>query len=245
MKELASQDYSLIRRTVKDIVKKHGLKDTAISQTNPFLFALFIPVSNGRPKVVKACNELFHVLGVLPSDKEVQPRECGDYCSILVDEEGFDFIAEFNHPMSKGFKAGDEEYQFTLKAMYAEYAIESERKDAETKALVSAIREGLLKSKNDDGFLVLAGEFYDAIEAGNKKVEYRDFTKYNLKRTIGLRTIRLNRGYGSKGQPPRQMRWEVKKVALMDTESKECDPFNVPDGFRPTTIAVHLGKRLA
>ena len=24
----------------------------------------------------------------------------------------------------------------------------------------------------------------------------------------------------------------------------ECDPFNVPEGFWPTTIAIHLGKRI-
>ena len=42
----------------------------------------------------------------------------------------------------------------------------------------------------------------------------------------------------------RQMRWEVKKVVLMDGENNECNPFNVPDGFWPTATAIHLGKRL-
>ena len=72
-----------------------------------------------------------------------------------------------------------------------------------------------------------------------KNVEYRDFTEYNLKRTIGIKTVRLNRGY-IKNAP--QMRWEVKKVVLLDDDDNECDPFNVPDGFWPTTIAIHLGK---
>ena len=40
------------------------------------------------------------------------------------------------------------------------------------------------------------------------------------------------------------MKWEVEKVVLLDGEDNECDPFNVPDGFCPTTIAIHLGKRM-
>ena len=40
------------------------------------------------------------------------------------------------------------------------------------------------------------------------------------------------------------MRWEVEKVTLMDESSAECDPFNVPDGFWPEMIAIHLGKRI-
>ena len=78
-----------------------------------------------------------------------------------------------------------------------------------------------------------------------KKVEYRDFTEYNIKRTIGLKTVRFNRGYGSKGRPPKQMKWGVEKVVLLNCDDNECDPFNVPEGFLPTTIAIHLGKRIA
>ena len=114
----------------------------------------------------------------------------------------------------------------------------------ELNLLLEGIKAGRLKSKSPDGYLVLAGEFYDAIEAGKKKVEYRDFTENNLKRTIGIKTIRFNRGYGSKGKPPKQMRWEVKRVALVDDENEECNPMKVPEDFWPTTIAIHLGKRL-
>lgn len=113
--------------------------------------------------------------------------------------------------------------------------------DDETYQLIDGIKAGRLKSKSDDGYLVLAGEFYDAIESGKKTVEYRDFTKYMLNRTIGIKTIRFNRGT-VKNAP--QMKWEVKKVVLMDDEDNECDPFNVPEDFWPTTIAIHLGKRI-
>ena len=241
MRELTDADYGFVQKATSGIVRKHRLKDAALSQANPFLFTLFVPVSNGAARVVEACNELFHVLGVLPKDKKLPIGECGDYCALAVDGDGFDNIAQFNHPSAMSFKKADEEYQFTIKGIAEADAAAAEVEEAEMLRLVGGIKAGRLKSKSSDGYLVLAGEFYDAIEAGTKKVEYRDFTEYNLKRTIGIKTIRFNHGY-VKNAP--QMRWEVKKVALMGDENNECDPFNVPDDFWPTTIAIHLGKRL-
>ncbi len=110
--------------------------------------------------------------------------------------------------------------------------------------LIAGIKSGQLQSKSADGYLVLAGEFYDKIESGEKTVEYRDFTAYNLKRTIGIKTIRFNRGYGSKGIPPKQMQWDVEKVMLIDTANNEFEPLQAPADLQPTAIAVHLGKRI-
>lgn len=107
--------------------------------------------------------------------------------------------------------------------------------------LLAGIKAGHLKAKSEDGYLVLAGEFYDAIASGEKTVEYRDFTEYNLKRTIGIKTIRFNRGY-VKDAP--QMKWEVKKVMLQDAADNECDPQSVPEGFVPVRIAIYLGNQL-
>ena len=113
-----------------------------------------------------------------------------------------------------------------------------------TEELIAEVKAGQIKSNSIDGYLVLAGEFYDEIEAGTKTVEYRDFTKYNLKRTIGITSVRFNRGYGHPGQPPAQMRWEVEKVVFQDAADNECDPMTTPDGFVPVRIAIYLGKRI-
>lgn len=244
MKELTDSDYRLVQKTTNGIVRKHGLRDTALSQANPFLFALFVPVSNGRRKVEKACTEICHELGVLPIEKTLHVGECGDYCSLLVDGDGFDFIAEFNHPIAKSFTEKDEESIFTLKSIFAAYTAEVKENEHGMKALVAAIREGKLKSKSSDGYLVLASRFYDAIAKGRKKVEYRDFTEHNLKRTIGIKTIRFNRGYGSRGNTPKQMRWTVERVLLVGEDNRKCDPMRVPDGLWPTTIAIYLGERI-
>ena len=162
-------------------------------------------------------------------------------CASCMDEDGETYSAIFNHPKAMKFTEDDEEYQFTLKAINDEQKAEAEAEEAEMQELIDGIKAGRLKSKSDDGYLVLKTEFYNAIEAGEKTVEYRDFTEYNLKRTIGLKTIRFNLGYA---KDAKRMRWEVKKVVLLDCDDNECDPFNVPDDFWPTTIAIHLGKRI-
>ena len=107
------------------------------------------------------------------------------------------------------------------------------------------IKSGAIKSKSGEGFFILKGEFYDAIKAGRKTTEYRDLTPRNLSKSIGIKTVKLQRGYGHPGQPPEQMRFEVASVGLLDADDRECDPYSIPDGFIATTIAIHLGKRIA
>lgn len=125
-----------------------------------------------------------------------------------------------------------------------EYEAAQKQQAEETARLIRDLAAGKLKSSTADGFLVLAGEFYDAIESGEKTVETREFSAYNLKRTIGLTSIRLQRGYGHPGKPPKKMRYEVTKVTLEDEDERECDPYKVPKGFVPAYINLYLGKRL-
>lgn len=88
-------------------------------------------------------------------------------------------------------------------------------------------------------FIILKGEYYDAIKDGRKTTEYRDLSPRNLAKSIGIKTVKLQRGYEQV-----QMRYEVKSVGLLDADDRECDPYNIPPGFFATTIAIHLGKRI-
>ena len=241
MREPTEKEAAFVRETVEKVLARNGIGQWQGDMLNPYLLDVMIPASVGEAKATEAFNDLFHSLGVLPKDDTLPMSNGRDYCSCCVNEDGETFSAIFNVPFAKEFKEGDEEYQFTLKAIHAEQEAEAEAEEAEMLELVDGIKTGRIKSKSPDGYLVLAGEFYDEIEAGTKKIEYRDFTEYNLKRTIGIKTIRFNRGY-VKGA--KQMRWEVEKVVLLDGEDNECDPFNVPEDFWPTTIAIHLGKRI-
>ena len=241
MKILADEEVISVRDKMETVLARNGIEQWDGDMFNPYLFALKIPISVGEKKVVKTFNDLFHMMGVLPGDEQLQMGEGRDYCACCENEDGETYSAIFNHPKAMKFKEGDEEYQFTLKAIHDEQEAEAEAEEAEMRRLVDGIKAGRLKSKSDDGYLVLKAEFYNAIKDGKKKVEYRDFSEYNLKRTIGLKTIRFNLGYA---KDAKRMRWEVKKVVLLDSEDNECDPFNVAEDFWPTTIAIHLGKRI-
>lgn len=114
--------------------------------------------------------------------------------------------------------------------------------DMEPQRLVEGIKSGEFKSKKSEGYLILKAKSFDAIEFGETNVEYCDFTENNVMRLVGIETIRFSLGR-SPSAP--KMTWSVKKCALRDDDDNECDPFNVPEDFCPTTIAIHLGKRIA
>lgn len=240
MREFTDEDVVFARGTTREIMLRNGIDVWDEDLANPYLVEVKVPASVGEVKAARAFNELFHALGVLSEEKTLSLGEGLDYCATCVNEDGKSYSGLYNFPFAKEFKKGDEEYQYTLKAIFDAQEEAAQEEEAEMKALVAGIKAGRLKSKSSDGYLVLKAEFYDAIESGEKKVEYRDFTEYNLKRTIGIKTIRFNRGY-VKNAP--QMRWDVKKVVLLDDDDNECDPFNVPEDFWPTAIAIHLGKR--
>lgn len=246
MKKLTKKAYALIDCAVGVVFGSNCIENARICDDadNPFAFIVSIPIETDERLVVKTCNELFHALELLPNGKDLAMGEFGEYCQLVRggDSDGECYVAMFNHPAVLEFDENDPECRFILKNWREWDGDEGDEEEAEIDRLIKGIKTGRLKSKSPDGYLVLAGEFYDRIESGSKKVEYRDFTEYNLKRTIGIKTIRFNRGY-VKNAP--QMKWLVKKVVLMDADDNECDPFNVPDDFWPVTIAIHLGKRIS
>ena len=241
MKKLTPKAYEYIDQVIGEVVGGSNVKGFSLFEDgdNPFSFFLEIPPENGEELSVRTCNELFHALGLLPEGKNLALGELGDYCNIVPPQSNGLYLAIFNHPAVFELKATDPEYRFVLKN-WRDWDDDAEAAE-EFRTMIDDIKAGRLKSKSPDGYLVLKANFYDAIEAGTKKIEHRDFTEYNLKRTIGIKTIRFNRGY-MKGA--KQMRWEVEKIVLLDGEDNECDPFSVPDDFWPVTIAIHLGKRV-
>ena len=242
---VSSENAVVVETPPKPVVSQEMKKE--ISKTTEDVTELVIE----KPKKDESKEEVVEA-EVLDALKKAEERKA----SITNDHERMEMVQDIYmvylnyinkvytyYATNKEFKKGDEEYQYTLKAIHERDAAEAEAEDEEALlALVDGIKAGRLKSKSLDGYLVLKAQFYDAIEAGTKKIEYRDFTEYNLKRTIGIKTIRFNRGY-VKGA--KQMRWQVEKVVLLDGDDNECDPFSVPDDFWPVTIAIHLGKRIA
>ena len=246
MRKLTLKAHAYIEYVADEVMEKAGVKGFNLfrNDENPFVYLLQLPDGMSEQLAVEVGNELFHALELLPKEKSLAAEELGDYCLIGRDEDSpkeETYHLLFNHPAMLEFKLDDPEMRFMVKNWSEAEEDEGEEEEAVQK-LIDGIKAGRLKAKSSDGYLVLAGKFYDAIASGEKTVEYRDFTEYNLKRTIGLKTIRFNRGY-VKDAP--QMKWEVKKVMLQDAADNECDPQSIPNGFLPVRIAIYLGKQMA
>ena len=104
------------------------------------------------------------------------------------------------------------------------------------------------KSFSTEVFLVLRYDAYDAIKAGAKTTEFRDYNEYYVAKLLShpIKTVRFQRGYGSRGgAKPEQMVWSVKAVSLYDEGTrKECRPGEEPEGFLASHITIDLDRRI-
>ena len=233
-------DYQAVRQIVADCFSRNGIEALSGEKVNPYLFTINVSRSLGETNVSRAFNETFHALGLLPTEVSLTPGDWSDYCGFFLDEESGTYLAMFNHPEAKQFAKGSEEYKFTLRGLYES---ETVRQD-EVEVLIEGVKSGAIKSETLEGSMEMDANIYDATEMVDSTTIYDDFTKDNLMRAIGTTTFRISRGGGGTDDPAKQMRWTVEKVTFMDDSFTECDPFNVPEGFSPTSIAIHLGKRI-
>ncbi len=101
---------------------------------------------------------------------------------------------------------------------------------------------------NPEVYLTMAYEPYDDIEKGEKTTEFREYGAHYVKKLLSqpIKTIRFQRGYGGPGHDaPRQMRWSVKNIEYYNINTGKSAPLNnVPEGFRPTHIAIDLDARI-
>ena len=119
--------------------------------------------------------------------------------------------------------------------------------EKELKELVADLNAGKIKSKLPEGRFVMEEERYDKVADGKVDREWVLLTRGQLKRSVGIKTVRLYRFDGTL-KPKTFMRWEVSSVRLEgeydNGVSGECDVAKVPDGFEPQAIVIHLGKRI-
>lgn len=117
----------------------------------------------------------------------------------------------------------------------------------ELKELVADLNAGKIKSKLSEGRFVMEEDRYDKVADGKVDREWVLLTRGQLKRSVGIKTVRLYRFDGTL-KPKTYMRWEVSSVRLEgeydNGVSGECDVVKVPEGFEPQTIVIHLGKRI-
>ena len=234
-------DWSNEDEALTRIRQKHGIRDVEFDMVNPYCFNVMVPLVYGDATLNAFATDLFHELGLLDENCNVCVGEGGDFCDLIRDDEMECYCVIFNHHL---VAEDDDLYEYSVAALRG--CEEEDEKDDEAwmRQLAEDIKSGAIRSKSGEGYFVLKGEYYDAIEAGHKTTEYRDLTPRNLAKSIGITTVKLQRGYGHPGQPPRQMRFEVSSVGLLDASDRECDLYAIPPGFIATTIAIHLGKKI-
>lgn len=257
MKKLSMRKaYNEMAEIVSEVfIQNHRLMPEGMDNIDDYLYFMEMKEGVDVDALMDASNELFHRIGVLPADRRLELNEELEYCSVHQNEHSGKCFVLFNHPFVMGRDDCGETVRIfgetQRKAIVEEEDGEGEDEDEGKgeieelmRLLADGIKSGAIRSKSGEGYFVLKGEFYDAIAAGRKTTEYRDITSRNLSMSIGIKTVKLQRGYGHPGQPPAQMRFEVKSVTFMDSDDRECDPYNIPSGFIATTIAIHLGKMI-
>ena len=116
MRTLTDEEHKRIYRIVCEITGRNGVDGFELSgdADNPFSYFLEIPLAVDEQIAVKTCNELFHVLGLLPEGKNLALGELGDYCNIVPPEGNWCYLAVFNHPIVLELKETDPESRFIL-----------------------------------------------------------------------------------------------------------------------------------
>ena len=250
----AGVDWTSENKVFSEMLVKHGIKKFHVEMANPYCAEVSIPMTESRSVVRGFANGLLGGLGLLEYG-DINFHQFGANCGLDINGDSKCYFVILNHHEVVGLKSGNRNYKYTVEAIMngddeeGDENVDSNDGDGDDaeqimQVIAAGIKSGEIRSKSGEGYFVLKGEFYDAIEAGRKTTEYRDLTPRNLSMSIGIKTVKFQRGYGHPGKPPRQMRYEVKSVRLMDAEDRECDPYNIPKGFIATTIAIHLGKRI-
>ena len=245
-------DWSRENKAFSEMLVKHGIRKFHVEMVNPYCVEVSIPMTESRSVVRGFANGLLGELGLLEYGG-IDFGQFGANCGLDINGGARCYFVIINHHEVVGLKPGSRNYKYTVEAIM-NGGDDDDEEDPEIgegdeperimQLIANGIKSGAIRSKSGEGYFVLKGEFYDAIEAGRKTTEYRDLTPRNLSMSIGIKTVKFQRGYGHPGHPPKQMRFEVASVRLMDASDHECDPYAIPPGFIATTIAIHLGKRI-
>jgi len=231
-----------------------------VGEINPYCYNVRVNENMAdEVSTVEAFNDVFHALGVLPEGEILDVGEESDYCEIYKTDDGY-IVAPFNDPKIMAIGEADENYQYVLKVVRAglkelEQNSEIDSGDMHNdvvndvvwrqeekhvmRIVTEGIKTGAIRSPTEEGnFILKCVDFVDVDINGAYDALF-DFNLANLINSIGIKIVCFK-----KARTKEEMRFEVKSVGLLDADDRECDPYNIPDGFIATTIAIHLGRRI-
>lgn len=209
-----------------------------IIEPSDWSVGFFLPISCGRESRI---NRIMTAILLECSVKE-------EFLVYLGKKEGF-YFWYFTHP---------ETPSEIVERMNAEIAnIKPGEKSEHNNPLVS-LPQPTKSSKSDTVFLALKEKYFNAIENGAKKTEYRELNQYYADKILGreekIKFVKLQLGYGGKGHKfPKQMVFEVIDVVLVDDFGKEFPAYisnritqtsDLPAGFNPTMYGLKLGNQV-
>ncbi len=218
-------------------------------------YKLVIPVFNGAETARRICNGIFHRLGFISEGEYLGIGDASRYCQI--ERHGDYYYALFNEPlatredyMSPGMVLQNYREHGTFVNDRAEFEHslghwdfdDIEHKETMSEILAD-IKAGRLKARSREDVRILLNERFDEFALGKRSDLRYGFSLYDIKCAIGIESVLLKRGYGKPGFPPKQLRFDVTDIRLVDEDGNECDPYNVPTNFWPTEIAVFIKRR--
>lgn len=124
------------------------------------------------------------------------------------------------------------------------------------KAAEDSQNTSFIVPKEKDGgncaYVIVRKEFFDKIERGEKRSEYRDYNEYYVGKFLShkISFIKLNLGYSGKS-----MTFAIDGLSYLDSEGREEVPCykdngelnlenDLPSGFMPRYFKISLGKRV-
>ena len=244
-----------IEKQIADVMDKYRVAEM-VGEINPYCYNVQVKAySADEMTIVEAFNDMFHTFGVLPEDEMLDVGGESDYCEIYKTDDAY--FAPFNDPLIIGVGADDKNYKYILKKVRANMRVSDEdvesnanccdvdygcaQKEAERgmRSIANSIKSGVIRASGEEGKFVIGSNEIDAIGNGGVDKVVVDFNPTNLANSIGIKTASFK-----KSNAKATMQFDVKSVGLLDADDRECDPYNIPDGFIATTIAIHLGKRI-
>ncbi|MCQ2300293.1 MAG: hypothetical protein MJZ81_09245 [Bacteroidales bacterium] len=205
-----------------EICRLHGIEDIpSVDYHGPFTGKFILPSTWSSDQMFDVTSEFADVEWVAGRD--------GMFLGAYYDGEGEEFSDEeartFIFDVDKAFCVfrGSE-----MKAHEAEHVIKIKDEWA---------------NNPDNVVLTLRHQFFDEIQAGRKKVEYREYKECWVKRLLGPKAkyVTFQRGYAKNAE---KMVFKVDRYELEDADGRIYSPWNMPPMPIPETILIHLDERV-
>lgn len=217
----ACVDQAVVNERIRHGAASKDIGDAIVEQYGPFTAKVVMPSEMDE----EAMDELSDMLDGLPVT-----RSPGVILSVIRECDG-------DEPTEEDMRT----FVFDVKREFCTFSGEEIRRHREQNVI--EIDPAWAKGR-DSVFMTLARQPFREILEGSKKIEYREYKEYWVKKLIAPRAkfVTFQNGYRPGAE---QMTFAVDHIDLLDEdEETSYSPWNIPPMSTPDLIRVHLGKRM-